>query len=300
MDRESKKILTSVVTVVVIIAGCYCALIAYTGFFFPFSSVVSESMQHDNDRSEIGTIDTGDIVIVMDPSKAEITSYVMGTQNGNGSFDMSGSVIIYNRDNTHNPVIHRAIVWLDYDATTKKWSSAELKGYTAGDWYSDSGKKWNDIRGTLHITVGNKEAYVNLDTLHKKSGYLTMGDNPVTNNNFDQSVGIINHPIGLDDIRSVPVMEIPWFGMLKLYINGNTHISHVPNSMPLLIMLIALIFSALFLADGIFVSRYTKKIGREMNRILGWRRRGSTPPPLHFHWNLKRRYRQIKVVCLSG
>lgn len=291
MEKDSKKLVTGVIVVVVILAGCYGALIAYTGFLFPFSSVVSESMQHDNDRSEIGVIDTGDIVVVMDPSKADITSYVMGTQTGESSFGMDGSVIIYNRDNTHNPVIHRAIVWLDYNASTDSWSSSELRGYQQ-TWYciGDSGATsvWNDLGGMLYIQVGSKLAFVNLDSLQKKSGYLTMGDNPVTNTNFDQSSGIINHPIGLDDIRSVPIAEIPWFGMLKLIHNNNSHISHVPNSLPSLIMLIVLIFSALFLIDAFFITRYEKRTRREISRIHGWKRDRRTPPPLHFHWNSKK------------
>lgn len=275
VDRETKKIAMTVCVVIVACAGCYGCLVATCGFMFPFSSVVSESMQHDNYRSEIGVIDTGDIVVVQDPSKSEIVSYVKGSQTGKETFGMYGSVIIYNRDVTQNPVIHRAIIWLDYDASAAAegksgWSSSELIGYKE-EWHSD-GSGWNDLRGELVIHVGDKIANVDLDTLQKKSGFLTMGDNPVTNGNFDQSSGIINHPIGMEDIRSIPILELPWFGIVKLVLNGNTHVSHVPNSLPTLAMTVVMIFSILFIIDALFITKYANKAGIKLMNLEKWRR----------------------------
>lgn len=276
VDKETKKIATAICIVIVACAGCYTALVATTGFLFPFSSVVSESMQHDNYRSEIGVIDTGDIVIVQDPSKVEIESYVMGTQTGKSSFGMSGSVIIYNRDASQNPVIHRAIVWLDYDPSTDTWSSSELR-YFKGEWSSenpDNPYDWKNLVGTLMIKVEGKEAKIDLNspTLQKKSGFITMGDNPATNPSFDQNLGIVNHPIDMDDIRSVPIFEIPWFGIIKLIMNGNTHVSHVPNSLPSLLMTIISVFVLMFIIDEIGIIRYTKKVESSVSKAKSWKK----------------------------
>ena len=275
MDRETRNFIVVIGVFAVIVAGGYCALMLYTGLSLPFSSIVSESMQHDNERSEIGVIDTGDIVIVSDPSKREIQSYVEGYSTGFKTFGDYGSVIIYDRDSSKNPVIHRAIVWLDYNESTDTWSSAELSNYS--DWecnfVSENGNEkctWNDLRGILIIHVNDKTATINLSTLEKKSGYLTMGDNPVTNPNFDQSSGIVDHLIDTDDIRSVPVMEIPWLGIIKLMMNGNTHVSHVPNSLPSLLMEIFLIFAALILIDVITLHRTISSIERTLSSIEKW------------------------------
>ena len=275
VDRETRNFVAVIGVFAVIVAGGYCALMLYTGLSLPFSSVVSESMQHDNERSEIGVIDTGDIVIVSDPSKREIQSYVEGYSTGFKTFGDYGSVIIYDRDSNKNPVIHRAIVWLDYNESTGTWSSAELSNYS--DWHcnfvSDNGVQtcqWNDLRGTLVIYVNDKEATIDLNTLEKKSGYLTMGDNPVTNPSFDQSFGIVDHPIDMDDIRSVPVMEIPWLGIIKLMMNGNTHVSHVPNSLPSLLMEIFLIFAALILIDVIALHRATASMEKTISSVKRW------------------------------
>ena len=279
MEKETKKLILTIGIFAVIIGGGYCVLIAYTGSTVPFSSVVSESMQHDNDRSSIGVIDTGDIVVVRDPSKTEIQSYVEGLSTGHNSFENYGSVIIYNRDG-HNPVIHRAIIWLDYE--NGKWSSSELKNIE-GQWHCEylgtdgkliRGTDPNDLKGTLYFhDIYGKAPYVNLDGLEKKSGYLTMGDNAVTNPNFDQSSGIIDHCISLENIRSVTVFEIPWIGTVKLMMNGNENLSHVPNSLPSLIMALITIFSILFFVDLIYMNRFNRQIQDRIGLSKGIGRR---------------------------
>ena len=111
-----------------------------------------------------------------------------------------------------------------------------------------------------------------MDGLGKNSGFLTMGDNPVTNITFDQSTGIINHPIAMDDIRSVPILEIPWMGIIKLIMNGNTHVSHVPNSLPSLIMEIVLVFSFLILIDAFAVYRFVSNTEKNVSKCREWKK----------------------------
>ena len=278
MEKETRNFIAVVGVFALVILGGYCALIVHTGFSLPFSSVVSESMQHDNERSEIGAIDTGDIVIVQDKSKADIQSYVLGSQTGHSSFGKYGSVIIYNRSSTQNPVIHRAILWIDYDDLTSTWSSTELKNFDSTKWYCESSgtgktQDWSNLVGTLHLTIDEKEVSISLDSLQiKQSGYLTMGDNPVTNISLDQSAGIINHPISMDEIRSVAIWEIPWLGMFKLEMNGNTHVSHVPNSLPSLVMEIIIIFSILILIDSFSVFKYLSSNKKRIEKMNEWKK----------------------------
>ncbi len=275
VQRETRNFITVIGVFAIVIMGGYCALVAYTGFSLPFSSVVSESMQHDNYQSQIGAIDTGDIVIVQDKSKADIQSYVLGSQTGHSSFGKYGSVIIYNRGSTQNPVIHRAIVWLEYDDSTEKWSSTELKNYDSNKWscISDESWDWSDLKGILCLTVDEKEVSISLDSLQiKQSGYLTMGDNPDTNRALDQASGIINHPVSMDEIRSVAIWEIPWLGMFKLTMNGNEHVSHVPNSLPSLVMEIILIFSLLIVIDAFSIFRYHAFTKDRLTKIREWKK----------------------------
>jgi len=256
VKEENRKMIFVLIAVVAIIVGGYASLISYTGMSTPFSVIMSQSMQHDPDRSEIGCIDTGDVVVVKNKNSATIESYVVGTTTGYSTFGDYGSVIIYERNSSSNPVIHRAIVWLDWNSSTETWSSEELANYE-GKWYCDVNgteeTNYKLLRGVLtfeNLTQSGKTVKVNLSSLEKQSGYLTLGDNPKTNLSFDQVSGIISHPIGLDDIRSVPVMEIPWLGTIKLFLNGNTtNLGYVPNSLPSLAMTIITIIGAILFID---------------------------------------------------
>jgi len=256
VNDENRKMVFVLIAVVAIIVGGYATLITYTGMSTPFSVVMSQSMQHDPDRSDFGCIDTGDVVVVKNKANATIESYVVGTSTGYSTFGDYGSVIIYERNSSSNPVIHRAIVWLEWDSTSSTWSSEELKNYK-GTWYcSVNGTEENDynnLRGILtfkNLTQSGKTVSVNLSNLEKKSGYLTLGDNPQTNLSFDQVSGIISHPISYDDIRSVPFAEIPWLGTVKLLFNGNSsNLSYVPNSLPSLGMAIVSIIGIVLLID---------------------------------------------------
>ena len=104
MNRSDRNLIIAIGVVFVIVVGGFVGTIMYTGMTTPFSVVMSQSMQHSQTESEIGVIDTGDVVMVMDPSKTQIYSYVEGTQNGHSSFGDYGSVIIYNRGGNQNPV----------------------------------------------------------------------------------------------------------------------------------------------------------------------------------------------------
>lgn len=267
MNKSDRNFIIAIGAIAIIFIGGYAGLAAYTGFTSPFSVVMSQSMQHDITHSEIGIIDTGDVVIVKDPSKAEICSYIEGTQNGYESFGDYGSVIIYNRGNGQNPVIHRAILWLEYNTNTDTWSASTLKNYS-GEWSvidpetNTRTNNWSSMRGVLEfttITNSSKNVKIDLDSLQKKSGYLTMGDNPVTNKYFDQSVGIINHLISADDIRSVAAIEIPWIGCIKLMIKGSDNLKYVTNSIPSLIMSFVTIILLVFTFDA--VSLYQNQRG---------------------------------------
>ncbi len=256
MNDENRRMVFVLIAVVAIIVGGYATLITYTGMSTPFSVVMSQSMQHDPDRSDLGCIDTGDVVVVKNKANATIESYVVGTNTGYSTFGDYGSVIIYERNSSSNPVIHRAIVWLDWNSNTNTWSSEELKDYK-GTWYCTVNgmeeNDYNDLQGVLtfkDLTQSKKTVNINLSNLEKSSGYLTLGDNPKTNLSFDQVSGIISHPISYDDIRSVPFAEIPWLGTIKLLINGNTNnLSYVPNSLPSLAMTIVTIIGAVLLID---------------------------------------------------
>ena len=275
MKKENKRLVAVVAVVAVVILAGYAYLVSYTGSTVPFSTVVSSSMQHDNNQSQIGVIDTGDIVMTADPDNVEIQSYVAAYETGYTSFGDYGSVIIYDRG-SGNPIIHRAIVWIGYDESSGTWYSDELAASSLS-WYciGEEGIEKNayNLSGTLIIVMNGEALSLDLDKLdNNTSGYVTKGDNTVSNPRFDQTAGIIGTLVSEDMIESVAIAEIPWLGILKLTISGNSYVSHVPNSLPSLAMLIVLIFSALLIIDAISVSRLCRYREKRIQSVLSWRR----------------------------
>ncbi|MBP3385300.1 MAG: S26 family signal peptidase [Candidatus Methanomethylophilaceae archaeon] len=276
MDSENKRLLVVLGVFLIILVGGYAGIKAYTGFDTPFSVVMSQSMQHDNERSEIGCIDTGDIVIVKSPEKADIQSYFEGLDTGFRSFDDYGSVIIYERGYNQNPVIHRAILWLEYNGDGT-WSAPDLEGHE-NKWLCMDVRNGsleritnhNELSGTLKfidITQSGKTLEINLDNLGDESGFLTLGDNPVGNLNFDQNSGIVNHLVGMNDIRSVPILEIPWAGTTKILLkNDGENLEYVPNSLPSLILAFIVIISLILIVDAIFLRKNTEDMKNEMKK----------------------------------
>ena len=276
MDSENKRLLVVLGVFLIILVGGYAGIKAYTGFDTPFSVVMSQSMQHDNERSEIGCIDTGDIVIVKSPEKADIQSYFEGLDTGFRSFDDYGSVIIYERGYNQNPVIHRAILWLEYNGDGT-WSAPDLEGHE-NKWLCMDVRNgsleritnYNELSGTLKfidITQSGKTLEINLDNLGDESGFLTLGDNPVGNLNFDQNSGIVNHLVSMDDIRSVPILEIPWAGTTKILLkNDGEYLEYVPNSLPSLILAFIVIISLILIVDAIFLRKNTEDMKNEMKK----------------------------------
>ncbi len=221
MEGETKDTLIVIAIVITIFASAGAGVYLYSGADSPFSVVISESMQHGSE-SRFGIIDPGDMVYVRSPSSVEIQSYIEGATTGYRSFGEYGSVIIYDRGPNQNPVIHRAILWLEYNDDTGRWTAPFLKQYN--DYSVTTGDPDTGMTGMLTIdNIGYAEqtVQINLVLLNHESGYLTKGDNPSTNPVLDQSSDVArNNPIGVDEIRSVPTTEMPALGSVKMYLQG--------------------------------------------------------------------------------
>jgi len=229
MEREHKEILIVVAAAALVVIILLSSLMVYSGMSRPLTVVESKSMQHSDTTSYLGIIDTGDMVIMVSPDKKSVTTYVDGYQSGYSKFGSYGDVIIYYRENGKNPVIHRAIIWLDY--ADGKISAPSLENYPADRWSTGDGGSWNDLKEELILkdlpykdgTV--QEVRMDLSRI-TRSGYLTMGDN---NGGFDQMLGIHYDTIMESELKAVAGIEIPWLGCIKLLIN-HKNVDMIPNN----------------------------------------------------------------------
>ena len=206
-----------------------------TGSFPPMVVVESGSMMHEEEGS-LGAIDPGDLVLVMDPDRVDIVTFVEATDAdddhfGHQSHGMPGDVIIYRKNGgSDTPVIHRAML----KAVANSSGGWDVPGTTL--------RNVDSITWTLDYQCpsyhGGTHDLEIKSWVPSHEGYLTTGDNLDSNGcKVDQRVATGDDPrSGLTDEDGNPVLavkdewvvgvastEIPWLGAAKLAFSGTSH-----------------------------------------------------------------------------
>lgn len=248
---------------VLIIALLLLAVFVYAGMWPPVYVVESASMQHSDDRSFIGTIDTGDLVIVQSSDGSEVRTYVESYPDGHRTFGDYGDVIVYERygrsDDT--PIIHRAMLRLEYNSTSSSFDVPSLAALPADKWgngLSEEGRWWN-LTGVVEVyDVGYRSALLRVDLSSlldyyadrnlEHDGMITMGDHNVAFSGgqyvgiYDQSsAAICREPIMDEWLVGEAKAEVPWLGLIKLWVNGDLPASTPDNSKTGLMVVLALV-----------------------------------------------------------
>jgi signal peptidase len=221
-----------------IIVVLLVSLFAYTSNWPPVYVVESESMQHGY-NDELGLINTGDLVLARQVPTSSIVPYVVGMQTGYSTYGEYGDVILYHPfgDTDGAPIIHRAILFLQYNANNDSYSATDLNGLACGaspnavyNTSSHGGCGTVGIRGTLSLyNIGwqSVSIFLPLDpsVLGRHSGFVTMGDNNFDGGNGgegvpDEGVGNLSTLVEPGWVIGVARGMIPWFGALKLALDG--------------------------------------------------------------------------------
>jgi len=201
------------------------AMFAYTGLWPPIVVVESNSMMHGTDNlSHIGTIDTGDLVLVRKVTKpSDISTFVDGLSSGHRTYGDFGDVVIYWKGGSHvgTPIIHRALIYLQANPDGTSYSSASLRTAPTSEWaVTNPSDSWDHLTSTLIIkNISFDRISVSIDiggliqggTL--SSGFITKGDH----NQLTDQVYWGPTPIDISWIVGKARGEIPWFGLLKLW-----------------------------------------------------------------------------------
>lgn len=284
------SVLKGFVAIVAVFALVFLILFAYSGLWPPIVVVESNSMQHSDTSSSIGVIDTGDIVIVRKVDcSGDVVTYVEGLPTRHRTYGEYGDVVIYDRygQTDGTPIIHRAICRIVYNETGGGFDIPSLALIPDDQWEIRGASEktvWN-LTGVVEIReVGYLGVTVELDLnglliyfetrgLQPHGGLITMGDHNVYTKGstllgyYDQ-LSICREPIKDEWLVGKARGEIPWFGLLKLWVTGGAP-SNVPgNSVTNLWLSIALIIGlpiALDLANVLL-----KRRGIE---IFGWTER---------------------------
>ena len=281
LEKQIKSIGKDVLISLIILILILGILFVYSGRWPPLVVIESSSMSHGEGNppnSKLGVIDTGDIVIVKETKKDDITTYIEGKAKEDKTYGQYGDVLIYKalgREET--PIIHRPILYLKYD--DGYFDIPSLKDLEYGeDWSIENDitpgtEKWNDVSGTIYIHdygYADKEVRIELSPLlkYEHSGYITMGDhNPKIDQNPNDP--ICPEPVKEEWIEGKARGELPWFGILKLTAIGKT--SYIAqNSWYYLIGSIILILASPFVVEYC-IEVYDKKQFDLFSKIKGSR-----------------------------
>jgi len=247
-----------------IIALLLLAMLVYAGMWPPVYVVESASMQHSDDRSYLGVIDTGDLVVVQRSDGSGVRTYVESYPDQHRTFGDYGDVIVYERYglSDYTPIIHRAMLRLEFNATSFSFDIPSLAGLPADKWGNgplEDGRWWNLTDVVEVYDVGFRSAVLRVDLSSlldfyddhglDHDGIITMGDHNVREVGgtfigfYDQypSASICREPVREEWIVGEAKAEIPWLGMIKLWVNGNLPADTPDNSKSGLMAVLALI-----------------------------------------------------------
>ncbi len=220
--REAAVILLGIVLLVTLLYGLTAQPLVGG---YPVVVVTSGSMMHCTNANErhdtgstcntetfagVGTIDPGDLVFVRHVGERGDVE-TLGAQGGS-SYGKPGDVVVYRAwgSTASTPIIHRALFWLQingdgtYDVPDLGISHARTLDSSA----------IKALIGNCSITTsGPHGAFGPAD-----SGFITRGDN---NPGADQCTGL-SGPVRLEWILGKARGELPWVGLVKLFVDGFT------------------------------------------------------------------------------
>ena len=274
LKNEILDWIKDIVIAAVVIAVIMGSLYAYTGTWPPMVVVESESMQHSDDTSYIGVIDTGDIVLSKHvDSMSDITTYVQGRVSGYRAYGDYGDVIIYEPYGRHvTPIIHRAVLYLEWNSTGHSYDAPGLQKLKYGvDYTVSGGDGWRNIRGTITImdygyahrdvTIPVYSIIQNFERYGKTphSGYITAGDHNIAKGYGVDEPNICREPVKFNWIVGKAEGELPWFGIIKLMFSGTLSAHPAPiNSWIMLTVSIAALLIIPWVLDMVW-ERYKGK-----------------------------------------
>nr|AIF07520.1 signal peptidase I (SEC11, sipW) [uncultured marine group II/III euryarchaeote KM3_203_F09] len=206
---------------------------AYSGNWPPMVVIESGSMEHDNNSlyaepgyTHLGTIDTGDLVIVKEAGKKNIVTYLEGKNTGYEKYGDYGDVIVYYKNGIREkdglpvtPVIHRAMFWVDVDIENKTYHVPEA-GRT---FYSE-----------IDLGQFGDEKLVGIieEQALQNSGYVTKGDSSGNPHPDQMTHTDINRnkvqPVNPDWVVGMARGELPWFGLIKLRVTQPDNYEQAP------------------------------------------------------------------------
>jgi signal peptidase len=173
-------------------------LFSVSGVWPPLVAVESGSMQPNMEK--------GDLVFVMEEHRLSpdfatgdtgVVTLADAPDDGYRKFGGTGDVLVYepNGNGRSTPIIHRAHFWVD------------------------AGENWYDRADPDIVDADSCDELRNCPAPH--AGFITKGDNEVTNDYYDQASGI-SSPVKPEWVRGTAEYRVPYLGWVRLTVSGAT------------------------------------------------------------------------------
>jgi signal peptidase len=285
-----KGLARDAIVAALIVAVILGAMYLYAGVWPPLVVVESSSMQHSDEASGLGVIDTGDMVFQQAATSREsIVTYLEGRANGYATYGDFGDVIIFRKVGSATPIIHRAIMYISLHAN----GTADVDNLVplGAEWYATDA---NDLPTrnpvflkTLTIRHMGFEHNINMTFSFggvsvTRAGFVTMGDNNAFRACRSARMAGVDCLSGYDQVSTMPRLqdiegrargEIPWIGLIKLVVqptpsccSGGWGVGAPKNSWDALLVTLLFLISLPFLLE--FAGRgWTKYVSPRLPKI---------------------------------
>lgn len=229
-NSSVREVLISIVIVASLLGGLY----VYSGEWPPLVVVESGSMQHDTTTSHIGVIDTGDLILVQAVrSQTDIVTYIEGRATDYTTYGDYGDVIVFKVSALETtPIIHRAIMYIVPNGDKADVTDLSILPKQTWNALDRAGNPTNNVTDLSRVTIYDMGFKHDLDIsfdltyfvkAFNRSGYITMGDH----NAYLQTISYDTKWLPAQaDIIGRSRGEIPWFGLLKLFITPSDNCCH--------------------------------------------------------------------------
>lgn len=168
-------------------------LFSLSGVWPPMVAIESGSMEPSMQPNDLVFISDNER-FVNDAAHGDtgVVTHEAGQESGYEKFGDHGDVIVFapNGNDRQVPIIHRAHFWVD------------------------EGEDWHDRADPDH--VGNAESCDELRNCPAPNdGFITKGDNELTNERYDQVRGL-SGPVESEWVIGTAEIRIPWLGWIRL------------------------------------------------------------------------------------
>jgi signal peptidase len=289
------KSLRGFIIVAVLILLIIGSLVLYSGAWPPLVVVESRSMQHSSTESFIGTIDTGDMVILKKVANdGEVRTYLESLADGYQTYGEFGDVVIYRPfgSESQTPIIHRALLRMEYNSTGGGYDIPALGALPISMWDVLGGPEdWHNLKTelvltgigynqmTVRVNISNILGNFNHYSMTPFSGLITLGD--FNHGVVDQMTNICWAPVKSEWLSGVARGELPWFGLLKLWITGPMPDGPIPeNSKTGLFVSLGLLIGVPIALDvtSVILERKGKHPGAWLRKKLGLKQKAEVQP----------------------